>query len=389
MNPTDPEKRLEELARKWLEGTITPEEEQEFAQWYNLRQDDPVDVPRVLSWDEETHKQRILTTISGRIRQAAHRRRPRWQAAVAAAVLLALVSAGAYNILSHRDHRPSPLADASEPSPGSDKATLTLENGAVISLDEINDGLIKEREDLRIVKKQGIISYEPSGTSEAPATYHTLSVPRGGQYKVNLSDGSTVWLNSESTLSFPARFGPDERYVRLSGEAFFEIAQVGGNSGEEEAKIPFLVNVNNKQTVRVLGTKFNINSYADEEYIKTTLLEGSVEVAVSPGRKSLLKPREQAKLSHDGAISVTNRVNMEEVFAWKNGQLIFRETDIKQIMRQISRWYDVTVVYEGNIPARRFTGEISRDSKLSNLLQILETSGIRFEAEGRTIVVKP
>ena len=210
---------------------------------------------------------------------------------------------------------------------------------------------------------------------------------RAGDLVVRLPDGSPVWLNAASSLRSPTRFPGQSRAVELKGEAFFDIVPVAASGKTGADKIPFIVHIHGKQTVKVLGTRFNINSYEDELSVKTTLVEGSVEVSARKGGSALLKPNQQSALTKTGKLTVTEHADLEEAIAWKNGQILFRDTDIRVIMRQIARWYDVDVIYQDDIPERLFNGGISRNSKLSSLLQILETSGIHFKVEGKQIIV--
>lgn len=201
----------------------------------------------------------------------------------------------------------------------------------------------------------------------------------GGQYKLTLPDGSKVWLNAASSLKYPVVFIGNERKVEITGEAYFEIAK-------DESK-PFKVLLNNME-IQVLGTHFNVNGYTDEEMIKTTLLEGKVKVLAS-GQTKYLLPGQQAQLKSSGNIAVTNEVNLEETVAWKDGNFQFENSDIKAVMRQLARWYDVDVSYKGNIN-KHFIGSISRNVKLSQVLSMLQQTGeIKFKIEGKNLIVMP
>ncbi len=210
-----------------------------------------------------------------------------------------------------------------------------------------------------------------------------MSTPRGGQYSLILPDGSKVWLNAISSIRYPTAFKNSERNVEITGEAYFEVAK--------DPLHPFKVSVRSALSkenteVEVLGTHFNINAYSDEPLTNTTLLEGSVKVTRAAG-SVMIKPGQQAQISNDGIINLVPDVNIAEVMAWKDGHFIFRDTDLKTIMRQIMRWYDVEVKYEGNVPPRYFTADISRNKTLSGVLKILELSNIHFKLEGRTLTV--
>ncbi len=295
-------------------------------------------------------------------------------------------------------------APAGEITPGRDVAVLTLADGSQILLDEVSEGEIAKQENTSITKTQdGQLIYsqdEKSSLSPSGRThsYNTISVPRGGQYRIVLPDGSTVWLNAASTLKYPTRFSQLERKVELVGEAYFEVSKVY-QSGRREA-IPFRV-FSEGQRVEVLGTRFNVNSYSDEQSIKTTLVEGSVKVvsttagARSDGQRTatesevMLRPGEQAQLKPNGKrpFDLIRKVDTEEVVAWKNGQFQFKEADLYTIMRQISRWYDVEVEFQGKPSDIKYRGKISRDVSIDKLFQILQTNGVNFKIQGRKIIV--
>jgi ferric-dicitrate binding protein FerR (iron transport regulator) len=215
--------------------------------------------------------------------------------------------------------------------------------------------------------------------------YNTIATPRGGEYQIELSDGTKVWLNAASSLKFPAAFTGDERNVMLTGEAYFEVAK--------NAKMLFNVTVNGLR-VDVLGTHFNVNAYSDENVIATTLLEGAVKVtsqviAGTPSRSLTMKPGQQANVTGAGRMSLVKDADVEKAVAWKNGQFQFDNEDIATIMRQISRWYDVDVLYQGAVPKRFFTGKISRRSNASQVIDMLEFAGVNLKLVGRNIVVVP
>lgn len=275
-------------------------------------------------------------------------------------------------------------------TPGGNKATLTLADGSVIVLDSATNGAIASEGGTKIIKlENGQLAYNAGGpgnggpgNSGTATPYNTISTPRGGQYHIVLPDGSSVWLNAASSLRFPVAFTGKERRVEITGEAYFEISA--------NASAPFFVKAGDID-VQVLGTSFNINAYYDEGSIKTTLLSGSVKVS-NEASNAVLRPGQQAILNSrsgpEGKITLKT-IDTEDAIAWKNGLFLFNNTDIKSIMRQIARWYDVEVKYEGNIPENSFVGEVSRDSRLSEVLKILELSNVHFKIEGKTITLMP
>jgi ferric-dicitrate binding protein FerR (iron transport regulator) len=275
--------------------------------------------------------------------------------------------------------------------PGNNKAILTLADGSKISLDDAANGLLASQGNIAITKTEnGEIVYEKNNLDKnkgfiSHSVINTIQTPKGGKYQVRLPDGSKVWLNSASTLSYPTTFTGSERKVKLKGEAYFEIAS--------NKKIPFRVE-SHGQIVEVLGTHFNINSYDDEDFTKTTLLEGSVRVILNSksdvlGKTRMLKPGEQSLTnSSQSGIRIEN-ADTEKAVAWKNGYFKFKNTPIQEIMREVERWYDVELVYEGTMPTDEFTGFISNEVNISGVLKILEQSGgVKFSVKGKKIKVK-
>lgn len=295
-----------------------------------------------------------------------------WKHLTVAAGVFGLLMFGAWLILGQNQNQNSHVAAVRVPvrdvSPGGSKAILTLADGKQIILDSAK-GKIVQQGNLKVTNLGGKLDYDGrSNTVE----YHTLSTPMGGQYKLVLPDGSDVWLNAASSITFPTAFIGEERKVTITGEVYFEVAH--------NARQPFHVKVN-AVDVEVLGTHFNINGYGDESFVKTTLLEGSVKIN-DQGKTVLLKPGEQARASEltDESISITTP-DIDEVMAWKNGRFHYDNADLKTIMRQVMRWYDVEVEYKGNVPVRYFTADISRNNNLSAILKILELSNIHFRLE--------
>ncbi|HEY9260135.1 FecR family protein [Chitinophaga sp.] len=301
---------------------------------------------------------------------------PWWSAA--AAVLL-LLGAGIYLL---RPSKPAPqIAAVKVPAaqilPGSSKATLTLSDGSVIPLDSNGNQVITQQGAL-IQVNNGQLQYSTQDYS-AQTTLNTLTTPRGGQFRLTLPDGTRVWLNAASAITYPTAFAEGKREVEIKGEVYFEVAA--------KAKTPFNVKINSAANIEVLGTSFNINAYSDEPGIKTTLIQGAVKI--STGNISrVLQPGQQAQVNSAGDINVIAKADTAAILAWKKDQFYFRDADIPTVMRQLARWYDVTIVYAGTIPARRFQGEIQRNLPLSDVLDGLENTGIHFRLQGRSIIVE-
>jgi transmembrane sensor len=301
-----------------------------------------------------------------------------WIKYAAAAILL--LSVGLYFFKSKQTGFDTSLAKISNDiKPGGNNAILTLSNGTRIILNDAKNGKLAVQGSASVVKlASGELKYNQDGASEESPVYNTMSTPRGGQYKLQLPDGTVVMLNSESSITFPIAFKGKERNVSLTGEAYFEVAK--------NKKMPFHVSFGDQQ-VEVLGTHFNISAYKDQPDYKTTLLEGSVRI--SWGKENhLLVPGQQAVYKSDNKIFEVNNVDTEDVIAWKNGLFLFDNTELDQVMLQLSRWYNVEVEYDGPKPVLNFTGAVKRDNNLSRVIKILEsTGGIKFTINGNKIIV--
>jgi len=309
-----------------------------------------------------------------------------WARYAAAILLLCLIGGGMYYFNSRSRQKPvaqlPSVTRQPDIAPGGMVATLTLSDGTQIALDSAADGALARQGNTDVIKLQkGQLGYKTIANSRpqaaGEAAYNTISTPRGGQYQVTLPDGSKVWLNAASSIRFPTVFTGRSREVAITGEAYFEIAA--------NAKSPFYVKTGG-MAVEVLGTKFNVNAYTDEASIKTTLLEGSVRI-----RKvkiaAMLAPGQQASLDPKGSISINKNADVDEAVAWKNGLFHMTSADVPAIMRQLARWYDVEVAFEGGMPAGHITGEVPRNVSLSTVLKVFEISGVHFRIEGKKIIV--
>ncbi|MGN7820123.1 FecR family protein [Chitinophaga sp. 22536] len=310
--------------------------------------------------------------------------RRRWIYPAAAAVILAVIVASA-TLWRSRGPQPRlaghPAAAVHEVTPGSNKAMLTLADGSTITLDSAGNGALAQQGNVQVVQvNNGQLAYQASGSHAAGAVqYNTLAIPRGGQFRVTLPDGTNVWINAASTLRYPTAFTGTDRTVELTGEAYFEVAKM--------PEKPFHVKVRNMD-VQVLGTHFNVMAYTEETSMQTTLLEGAVKVHTA-GAQTALRPGQQLRMEQTGRLSVVDNVNTDEIIAWKNGYFQFNHEKLPGVMRQIARWYDVDIAYDGNIPDREFGGKISRNSSIEEVLRILELSKVHFRIEKKKIIVIP
>jgi transmembrane sensor len=303
---------------------------------------------------------------------------PRWS--VAASILLVLGIAGWLLFRKSGHSQPVVVQQPEQIAPGKEGAVLTLSDGSKMVLDSLGNGIVATQSGTTIELKNGRLTYQASGRTGAEILYNTMSTPRGRQFQLSLPDGSKVWLNAESSIRYPVDFTGNQRKVEITGEAYFEVVK-------NTAK-PFIVAINPQTTVEVLGTHFNINAYNNEPAIATTLLEGAVKFSHEK-QQSLLKPGQQARAATTGKISIVNDADIDKVMAWKNGAFNFEGASLEQLMRQLERWYDITVVYENGIPQKEFTGEIGRNVKLADVVEALHSLGVNLRLEGRTLIVSP
>lgn len=369
--------RIQYLVSRYLDGLLTQEEEAEFNQLFEGGTE-----YREAEW--EPLFERIMAKADVTVAQRRGRiRRMRWMAA--AAVLLLVAGTGWFLERSHQGHQPAALpavAVAYDAAPGSSKAILTLADGKTVALDSLHHGVIGQQGVSALVSQNEQLVYQKNGKGVDEGGYNVLTTPRGGQYCVVLPDGTKVWLNADSYLRYPTEFKGNSREVELRGEGYFEVAA--------NAAAPFRVHAlrvkREPLQIDVLGTHFNIMDYDDEPTVRTTLLEGSVRVSKGAA-SALLKPGQQAWLEGEDRL-VTSAGNVEEAVAWKNGLFKFDGATMGQVMRQLSRWYDLDVEYVNGVPKDLFQGEMYRDVKVSGILKLLEASGVHFTVEGKRLLVK-
>lgn len=381
----------QQLIHKLANGSITESERQELENWYNEGLEDPVEIPATFVSGEAAHEDRLLARIRDKAGLTDEKRvipwRTRtWWAAASIALIAGTAAFFYYNSLNriHSGSRPVAIAQDVKP-PQSSRATITLSDGTQLVLDSIANGTMAIQAQTRLVKLDGgQIAYNDSvSRSESAApVYNTLTNPRGSQVvSIALSDGTRVWLNAGSSLTYPVVFTGRQRLVELKGEGYFEVAK--------KASQRFVVNARGTQT-EVLGTHFNINAYTEEAATRITLVEGSVQVRLpQDGQAShILKPGEQASVTTGGQLS-TLQPDIDQVVAWKKGDFYFTGADIETVMRQAARWYDLEVEYRGKVTGT-LSGDVSRNVNASELFQMLELTGrVSFEMQGRKVIVIP
>jgi transmembrane sensor len=300
---------------------------------------------------------------------------------VAAAVAIIVLCGGGYFFLTRRPFRsPEGTIAVKDIKPGCDKAVLTLSNGDSITLDSAHVGVLTQQGIVVVLDSgKGQLVYTVATSSKLSAaskvTYNTLTTPRGGQYQLTLPDGTKVWLNAASSLTYPTAFSGNERTVQMTGEAYFEVTH--------DKKRPFKVKVGG-QVIEDIGTHFNVNAYTDEPVQTTTLLEGAVRVG-----GHVLKPGEKASVATSGTVHVS-KGDPEQAIAWKNGLFDFTDNDLPTVLRQLARWYNVDIRYEGKIPDRQFTGMIGRSLTLDQVLKGLTREDIQYRIEeGNHLIITP
>lgn len=370
------EEKFSALLQKYKDGTCDQEEIAWLESWYlQLNEKNKASLS---SQELEESKKLIWLAIDAQISDQPVVRL--WPKMAIAASLLLVLGAGLFFFLPGRYQRDPGLAKQSiyknDIAPGSIKATLTLADGRKITLDGAKNGALAQQTGITITKTaDGQLIYTVSDSKAASSkAFNTIETPKGGQYQIRLPDGTQVWLNAASSMKFPVSFkSSKQRKVELKGEAYFEVAHL--------KKQPFVVKTD-RQEVEVLGTHFDVKSYPDEQHTKTTLLEGLVRL----NKGVLLKPGQQG-LSTGNSLAV-RQVNVEEELDWKNKQFILNNEDLQSVMRRLSRWYDVEVVYQGVPPDLQFIGVVSSSRNISGVLKLMERTGkVKFRIEGRTVTV--
>lgn len=407
----DKQQRFEELMQAYLGNRLTRDEYAEF--WAMMNDDgEKKTFANELTglWEKTEYEQFVIpankwdakmllikeSLQSGNSRMAPIKTitaicRSKW---AVAAVLLAAVTFGIYLFFNNRKEGGSTgknnngTITKNDKAPGENRAFLTLADGTRILLDSISDGTLAIQGNTNIIKQHdGQLIYDAAGGTKKGTIYNTLTTPRGGQYKITLSDGTRAWLNASSWLRYPASFTGSERKVEISGEAYFEVAK--------DPSHPFKVSLaprsygsGDDMEIEVIGTHFNINGYDNEDAVRTTLLEGRVKVNTT-GRATYLIPGQQAQLNKTGEIKITDNTDLEETVAWKDGNFQFDNSSITSVMHQLERWYDMETVYAGTI-TKHFSGTIPRNVNLSKVLELLQRTGeVKFSISGNKIIVQP
>lgn len=360
--------RIEELAHKYRQGTLTAAEQAEFDGWYASHHDE--EFFHSQADDPEALKQRLFQPLQ----QAMRNRQPlplrRWAVAASVILVLSLSVFVFYHPVKKEGISSQHIV------PGHQGATLTLSNGKQVKLTEAANGELAKEAGVSIQKTaNGQLIYTVNGTGAADNAVNTLSTTNGETYQVRLPDGSLVWLNAASSLTYSANFA--RRHVELTGEAYFEVAKDDNH--------PFTIQTTN-QEIEVLGTHFNVSSYADDPAPSTTLLEGAVKVTAA-GNYKIIQPGEQVALFNNQLL--VNTANTEEAVAWKNGYFRFNGEKIAAVMRKLARWYDIQVEFNGPVPDEEFSGTLSRSTNIDKVLKALEYyNTVHFKINGKKVIVE-
>lgn len=376
------------LIAAYIRGTITEKEHDELDNWINASDNnmklfeeltDESNISANLEWMDTVETERFSKfQEENKLSSSRAKRISRqiWMAAASIFLIAALFIIFRYMNNTNQPGEISKLEN-SEILPGGNRATLTLDNGRIIDLSSAKNGLIRENEGAEIIKAaDGQLVYAGGEVQSIPGM-HTLTTPVGGQFRLTLPDGTKVWLNAATTIRYPEWFTGDQRRVELNGEAYFEVAK--------NEKQPFLVTIPGETAISVLGTHFNVMSYPAENSKEITLLEGKVAVQHAD-QHALLAPGMQARIEN-GKLEHRSGADLEEVTGWKEGQFVFHDATIEQIMRQVERWYGAEVVYQDKVTFH-FNATIDRSEPIHRLLHFLESTGhIRFKIQDKKIIV--
>jgi len=372
------DKQLLELLNKYRSGTCTEEDLVLLDEWFNQQHTDEQQwvLPDFIK-DSVTDE--MFVDFSNRLRHNAASGdkkaaiRPLWKKMTAVAAAIILIAAGITVYRYMQQPVIGPARMIADIPPGQTGAVLTLADGSTVVLDSAGSGAIAQQGNVQVINANGQLTYK--GSESSTVAYNTLSTPKARRYQVVLPDGTKVWLNASSSISYPVAFTGNERKVKITGEAYFEVVH--------NAAKPFNVQVGNT-LITDIGTVFDVNAYNDEPIIKTTLLEGAVSV-----NKNILKPGEQAQVDKSEKVKVIKLPDAQDAIAWKSGEISFDNVDVATLMRQLSRWYDVDVVFTNGVPEGHLIGTVSIKTNLSTVIKVLNFYGIHCSIEGKKLIVAP
>jgi transmembrane sensor len=371
------EEEIKELLKRYREGNCTEQEKESVELWFHLTSEQSD-----WQWRNPAHKEKLRDNILSGIREITRQPEPEkfriWSyISVAASVLILLFAGGYYYFSNQKNPLQKPFHQIAV-APGSKQAMLTLSDGSSVLVNDAARGVVaSDGFSLVLKNNEGALEYQSANDHQKHAGRNTLAVPRGGTFQITMPDGTKAWINSASTITYPAGNTDSERLVELTGEAYFEVTK--------DKKRPFRV-ISNGTEILVTGTHFNVSAYEDDQQVTTTLAEGAVVVS-NHGQQKTLTPGQQSMSSASGDITL-GKVDLESALAWKEGYFVFEDQDLKSVMKMVSRWYDVEIEYQGTIPDSKFGGTFSKSKSLDGLLNYLkQLSNIQFKQQGNKITI--
>ncbi len=381
-----------QLLDRYLKGKCSTEEQQMVERWFEQHGDTNTNISRMNAVQQKELMASVLGQVRGTektisLKEAKNKTWRLGQKIAVAASLLLIIAAAAGYWLMHRSATDTAQITQIDLAPGTDKATLTLADGSKIYLNKNLSGQLATQGSMRVQMTEGSISYQQNEglLQDNKTALNTLTTGKGEQFPLILPDGTKVWLNAASSITYPVRFTGGPREVTLNGEAYFEVVH--------DAKSPFRVRAG-AAIINDLGTHFNINAYADEPEARISLLEGAIEIEKQDRtQKQLMRPGQQAAIDKKGIIRIDPSANVQQSIGWKEGMFEFDGQDMESAMRQLSRWYNVEVDYPAGVPPIKFMGEMHRNVNASEVLDMLSYFKVHFEikksSEGNKIIVKP
>jgi len=367
----------QKLAGLLFDGTITPEQRAELENWYNSNQDVDIEIPASIAASEQAHADKLMAAIQ---RKISKEKKPkglggRFYLLLSIAAIFTVVAGVFWHLNKENTAAPpskAQMAVKKDIVPGHTGAKLLLSNGMTIILDSLKDGLVSQQGGVKILKENGQLKYV--GKADQPV-YNDVVTEKGRQWQMLLPDGTEVWLNAGSKLHFPISFdGQKQRIVELYGEAYFKVVH--------NAAQPFKVIAGN-QVIEDIGTAFNVTAYQEDLNVRTTLIEGALKV-----NKILLKPGQQASTGVDGNLKLES-VNTSNITAWISGQFSLDNVSFDQLMKQLSRWYDVDIQYEGKVPDIKIGGMLDKRSDIEDIVKSLNEYGVHIALKTKTLIVSP
>lgn len=385
--------RLKELFLQHLNNSLTHKERQEFYLLVLLEDLQPVLKELINNqWDNseeavQLSDEKAMAILRSVISEGETKKtiivrllQQKWLRVAALFILLALGAFLWYQRNNTRTNDPAGDFAVQNIQPGKTGATLTLSDGTITTLDSLGNTIILDKSGAKVIIRDGELQYDMVSPANKPALTHTITTARGNQFHLILPDGTKVWLNAASSITYPLSFTKEKRTVQITGEVYFEVTKLSSGA-------PFVV-TSPAQKITVLGTHFNVNTYEENSGTRTTLIEGKVRVSgLNMTGEKILLPGQQSIVKKGQTVQIQEATDMDQVMAWHQGYFYFTNTSFAEIMKQLSRWYDIDIHYEGKIPDVEFEGKINRSVTLAQVLTFFKDSGIRFKMENKTLYI--